>query len=627
MSNSAAETNQTTPRREVLLAEVGKPLRDFLQTESGSAGLLLVCALFAMAWANSPWSTSYFDLWHMDISVDIGGHALAMSLSHWVNDGLMSIFFFVIGLELRHELSVGELRQKRRVMLPALAAIGGILVPAALYLLVNPSGEAANGWGVVIGTDTAFLLGALALVGPKASTQLRIFLLTATIADDLIAVAIIGLVYSESLDVGMIVIAGACLGAIALLGRLGAWQTIGYVVAGFVAWLATVQSGLHPSIVGMLAGLLVVSAAPERDALDRAAEVFKAFRQAPIPGAGHRVTRTVQRIVSANERFTEILHPWTSYFIVPIFAIANAGVDLRGGVLAHALSSPVTWGVVLGLVAGKPIGISLGVFLGQRLKLGTIPRGIGKGQVIGGGALSGMGFSVSLLIVLLAFNDSALIEEATVGVLLACALSVVTGWLSFRIAENVFGERPATPSMVLEHAVDAGRDHVWGPVDAPLTLVEYGDYECPFCGAATGVVRELKRRYGDELRYVFRHLPLADVHPNAELAAEAAEAAAAQGKFWQMHQTLFQHQSQLEYEDLLGYAAGLDLDVERFARDLNEHRYSGRVREDVQSADASGARRTPTFFVGGHRHIGGWDAERLAQALGTKPRALEIDEV
>ncbi|MCK9496083.1 MAG: Na+/H+ antiporter NhaA [Dehalococcoidia bacterium] len=611
---SQADASSLSRNRGVLVASLSKPVRDFLNTESGSAGILLGVAVVALLWANSPWSASYEDLWSTVISVEVGSRSLSMDLTHWINDGLMVLFFFVIGLELRHEISVGDLREKRRLIAPFVAGLGGLVVPALFYLLISPSGDAARGWGIVIGTDTAFLLGALALVGPKASTQLRVFLLSMTIADDLMAVTVIGVVYSDSINMTAVVIAALCLGTIGLLGRLGAWQTLAYGLAGFGAWLATIESGLHPSITGMLAGLLVVSRPPKRDAIDQAARLFTAFRQSPLPEVGYRARRSIQRVVSVNERFQRLLHPWTSYLIVPVFALANAGVDLRGGLLGEALTSPVMWGVLVGLVVGKPIGVGVFALGVTALRIGTLPKGLGPGYIIGGGALSGMGFSVSLLIVHLAFDSQQLRDEATVGVLAACALSVVTGWIIFRLSARM-GAAPLERAAALAEPVDPDRDHIRGPVDAPLTLVEYGDFECPFCGQTTDVTRSLRERYGDQLRYVFRHLPLADVHPHAELAAEAAEAAAAQGRFWEMHDLLFRHQDELEFEDLVGYAGDLGLDVEQFTRDLTEESHGDRIREDVASAEAGGARGTPTFFVAGTRHRGPWDAESLSRAL------------
>lgn len=615
MASARAEEDQTAPRRKVLLAQLTAPLRSFLLTEAGGAGLLLAAALIALAWANSPLSGSYEALWDTEAVIRVGGGELAMDLGHWVNDGLMVLFFFVIGLEVRRELSMGELTERRRVVVPALGALGGLTVPALLYLAINPSGEAVAGWGVVIGTDTAFLLGAMAIVGPRCPTQLRVFLLTMTVFDDIVAVAVIGAFYSDSLDLLALAIAGACLVALALLSRAGEWRASIYVLVGAILWVATVESGLHPSIAGMVAGLLIAARPPRRGDVEQAASLFRAFRQSPMPNVGLSAKRGLQRAVSVNERLQTVLHPWTSYAIVPLFALANAGVDLRGGVLGEALRSPITLGIVVGLVAGKLAGIGLGALGAVRLGLGALPQGVGSGQALGGAALSGIGFTVSLLIADLAFDDAALRDQATVGVLLAAALAAFVGWLVFRLAATLRGERTASLPMVLDRSVDPDRDHIRGPAGAPLTLVEYADFECPFCGRATGVVHELIERFGDELRYVFRHLPLTDVHGYAELAARGAEAAGAQGRFWEMHDRLFSHQDDLDVDHLIGYAGELGLDTEQFAGDLDDSAHARHVRDDVASAEASGARGTPTFFVGEARHVGPYDTDALAREL------------
>jgi glutaredoxin len=301
--------------------------------------------------------------------------------------------------------------------------------------------------------------------------------------------------------------------------------------------------------------------------------------------------------------------------VVPLFALAYAGVDLRDGVLADALGSPVTWGVALALVVGKTVGVAGAALGAVRAGAGALPQGVGSGQVVGGAALSGIGFTVSLLIVALAFDSEELRDQATVGVLLAVVLATAVGWVVFRLAALLRGEDSATLPLWLDRPVDPTRDHVRGPVDAPLTLVEFSDFECPFCARATGVDGALLERFGDELRYVFRHLPLDHVHPHAALAAEAAEAAGAQGRFWEMHDLLFEHQDELELEDLVGYAGRLGLDVELFTRELEEGAHTARVREDIADAEASGARGTPTFFVGGRRHLGPWDVETLEREL------------
>jgi Na+/H+ antiporter NhaA len=586
-----------------------------MAAETGSAGLLLVAAVLAMVWANSPLSDQYFSLFSTEISLNVGSWSLSEDLRHWIDEGLMALFFFVIGLEVRHELSVGELTDRRRLTVPVIAGIGGMLLPAAIFLLLNPSGEAADGWGIVIATDTAFVLGALALVGPRFSTQLRIFLLTLSIVDDIIAITVIGVFYSDAVDPVAIAVAAACLALIALLPRLGIWQTSAYVGLGLILWVAAFESGLHPTLAGMLAGLLVVSRPPDRSTVEEAALSARAFRQSPLPEVARTASRNVSRAVSPNERLQTMLLPFAGYVVVPLFALANAGVDLRGGVLGDALSSPIMWGVVAGLVVGKLVGISAAALGSVRFGLGRLPRGVGNGQVVGGAALSGIGFTVSLLIVQLAFDDPVLRDEAKVGVLLAAILAVGSGWLAFKLAAVLRGETSATLPRRLSKPVDPARDHIRGPVDAPLTLVEYGDFECPFCGKTTGAIRELRKELGDDLRYVFRHLPLVDVHPHAELAAEASEAAAAQGRFWEMHDLLYEHQGALDIEDLIAYAGQLELDVDRFVDEVQCSRNAERVREDAESADASGAGGTPTFFIGEWRHEGPYDAGSLAAAL------------
>jgi Na+/H+ antiporter NhaA len=579
-----AGVQETRTRRRELIAQLSAPLRSFLVTESGSAGLLLGATLLALVWANSPWSSAYEDLWGTELAV-------------------------------RLELSVGELRDRRRAVVPLVAGLAGMVVPALLFLALNPSGPGRAGWGVVIGTDTAFLLGALALVGPRFSTQLRIFLLTLSVIDDIVAVTVIGLFYSDQIRPLPVVVAAVCLVAIWQMSRRQVWRSSPFVVVGLLLWVTTVEGGLHAAIAGMLAGLLVEARPPEPVAVEGAATGITAFRQSPLPAVGRVARRRLDRAISVNERLQETLHPWTSYVVVPLFAFANAGVDLRGGLLGDALTSPVTWGACVALVLGKPLGIAAATALGVRGGLGRLPVGVAPGHVLGGAVLSGIGFTVSLLIADLAFDDPRLRDEATVGVLLALVVATVAGWVTFRAVARFRHETDADLPRFLDRPVDVEHDHIRGPVDAPLTLVEYGDFECPFCARATGVTRELRDRFGDRLRYVFRHLPLCDVHPRAEIAAYAAVAADRQGRFWEMHDLLFAHQRRLAVEDLIGYAGKLDLDVDAFLDDLRSPVVQARVRADVASAEASGARGTPTFFVGDRRHTGAYDAETLAAEL------------
>jgi Na+/H+ antiporter NhaA len=626
-TDAGEHASQTGSSRRDLVAQLSVPLRQFLSTEAAGAVAMLAATVSALVWANSPWAAQYEALQQLEVGVGLGAHSWSTTFLHAVNDGLLAVFFFVIGLEVRRELSIGELTRRRRAVLPAVAGVAGLTLPVVLFSLLAPRGEAAGAWGMVLGTDTAFLLGALALVGPKVATQLRVFLLTVTVVDDVVAVAVIGLVYSGPIRQIMLVPAAASVVALVALNRLHVWRVGPYVVVAAALWCATVRAGLHASLAGMVAGLSVAAHTPRPAVVEGAISVFRAFRQSPMAAAGRSVRRGISQALSVNERLQASLHPWTSFVIVPAFAFANAGVDLRGGRLEQALRSPLTWTVVISLVLGKLVGVGGVALLGPRLGLGPLPRGVGPGHVLGGAALSGIGFTVSLLVADLAFTDPVLKGEATVGVLVAAVVSTLNGKVVFWSAAVLHGEGDADLPRLLDRPVEVGVDHIRGPVDAPLTLVEYGDFECPFCARATGVAADLRARFGPELRYVFRHLPLTAVHPHAELAARAALAADRQGQFWAMHDTLFAHQDQLEIEDLLGYAADLDLDVEEFARAIEDPQIAQRIRADLLSAEASGARGTPTFFVCDRRHVGPYDAETLtsellASAAGRLPDGL-----
>lgn len=591
----------------------GQALIDRLRTESGSALLLIAVATVAMIWANSPWSESYTGLFETHAAVSFGSFAIDLSLHHWVNDGLMVIFFFLIGLEVRQEFAVGSLRDRRRALVPLLAGLVGVALPAGIFLLIAGRTD-PSGWGIVIGTDTAFLLGALALVGPKLSSQLRVFLLTLTVVDDFLAVAIIGIFYTENLRVAPLLLAAVCLLLLFWLGRAQQWRSGPYVFVIVVLWAATLLSGVHPSLAGMAAGLLVPAAATERGRVVDAKNLFRDYWQSPGAGAARQVQRGLARSISVNQRLHEVLRGPVSMVIVPIFALANAGVDLRGGVLGDALTSPITWGVVAGLVIGKFVGISLGTWLAVRLGLGSLPQGVGPGSVAGGAALSGIGFTMSLLIISLSL-EGELADQATVGVLLAMGLSWTLGWLVFRIARDKLGETDADLPSVLTPAFDPELDHSRGSADASHILVEYLDFECPFCARSTGMWNDLRQHFGDDIRYVVRHLPLDDYHPRARAAALVSEAAADQGKFWQMHDLLFANQAHLSDEDLWSYAEQLGLDLERFAADLASGRLEQRLARHEESANASGAMGTPTFYVNGHRHRGSHDARFMIADL------------
>ncbi|WP_141137511.1 Na+/H+ antiporter NhaA [Blastococcus mobilis] len=607
-----------------LAAQLSAPVRRLIRSGVAGAGLMVAATLLALAWANSPWGSSYDRLWHTEVALRFGDAQIAMDLQHWVNDGLMVFFFFLIGMEVRRELSMGELVQRSRLRIPALAAVAGLVLPALIYLAINAGGEGAVGWGIPMATDTAFVLGALALFGQHCPIQLRVFLLSLSVVDDIGALSAIAIFYSDEIDLVALGIAGACVLAFIGLSRMQVWRGPAYFAVGAVMWVAMYESGVHATIGGVVLGLLVSAYPPRRAEIERAGSLARAFRQSPEPGVAREAKLSVERAVSPNERIGAVLVPWSSYLVVPVFALANAGVRIDGALLERALTSRVTIGVFVGLAVGKLLGVGLAATLAVRLRLGVLPPGVSLGSVWSGAALTGLGFTVSLFVTDLAFDDAELREEATVGILAAAVVSAALGALFFRLLGRG-GGAPERPD-ALDPPVDPAVDHIRGPVDAPLTLVEYGDMECPFCGRATGVVSELRGRFGDDLRYVFRHLPLVEVHPHAQLAAEATEAAGAQGRFWEMHDRLFAHQDELDAPGLLDHAAGLGLDLERFARELGDGTYGQRVRDDVAGAEASGVEATPTFFVNGVRHAGWAGTDELAAALlRTDPRGTPTE--
>jgi Na+/H+ antiporter NhaA/predicted DsbA family dithiol-disulfide isomerase len=495
-------------------------------------------------------------------------------------------------------------------------------VPALVFVAINAGEPTARAWGLAMSTDTALALGILALVGRSLPSQLRVFLLTLSVVDDILALVVIGTVYSNEIQVKALLIGVLIFGVVLLVRALGSRVGLVYFLLGMLCWFAVLESGVDPIVVGLAMGLIAYAYPATRDRLQRATELFRQFREQPTPELARDVRVGVASALSPNDRLQQLYHPWTSYVIVPLFALANAGVVLNGEVLARAATSPVTLGVVIGLVVGKPLGTAGVTWMLAKLTGGRITPPVGWASVLGAGTASIVTFTVSLIVANLALDGERL-AEATIGVLLSAPLAAGLTWLVFRITATLPRPRRAralygTANMIsdLSVPVDPERDHIRGPADALITLVEYGDFECPYCGQAEPIVRELLADFGD-VRYVWRHLPLTDVHPHAQLAAEASEAAAAQHSFWPMHDRLFRHQDALRSDDLIRDAEELGLDVERFRRDLNERSGAARVAADMESADLSSVSGTPTFFINERRHYGAYDIATLSAAIRT----------
>jgi Na+/H+ antiporter NhaA len=595
------------------------PLRQFLRTETGSAVVLLAATVAALVWANVD-SSSYEAVWRTRVSITVGGSGVSQDLGGWVNSGLMTFFFLVVGLEARREFDLGELRERRRLALPLLAGLGGMIVPIGIYLAVNAGRPSGHGWGAAMSTDTAFALGMLALVGRRLPDRVRTYLLTISVVDDLAGIVVIAVVYSGHIHLPALLTGLAILVVVAALRAARVRYGPLYALLGVAAWTAVFKSGVDPVVIGMALGLLTYAQPAARSDLERASDLFRLFREQPTPELARSAGEGLRTALSPNDRLQQLYHPATSYVIVPLFALSNTGIVVSGGFLARAYTSPITLGILFGYVAGKPAGTAGAAWLLTRISRGRIRPPIGWAAVAGAGAMAGIGFTVSLLIASLAFHGAQL-QEAKAGVLSAAFCASALTWGVFRVTALLpkrlqIRALLGTSQVITDLAVpvDPERDHVRGPKKSPVTVVEYGDFECPYCGQAEPVVRELLADLGD-VRYVWRHLPLNDVHPHAQLAAESAEAAARQGAFWDMHDLLLGHQGALLPADLLRYAADLGLNTEQFADDLSNHAGAARVAEDVDSADISGVSGTPTFFINGTRHYGAYDIGTLTAAV------------
>jgi Na+/H+ antiporter NhaA len=558
-------------------------------------------------------------LWEAPLSFDVNGLQISLDLREWVSSGLMTFFFLVVGLEARRELDLGSLRDRKQFLIPFTAGLTGMAIPVLIFLLINVGGPGAHGWGVSMSTDTALALGLLTLVGRNLPERVRGFLLTVFIVDDLVALLVIAVVYSTNIQLLPLVVAVLAFATIPIMHRWGRLPAVFFVVASIVCWGALLFSGVDPVVAGLAIGLAAPAFSPRRETLEETSLRFRQFREQPTARTAKSVVSAILSTTSPNERLQEFFHPWTSFVIVPLFALANAGIHIDGAFLATAFTSPITLGVVFGYVVGKPVAVVGASWLIARITSGRVRPPVGWAAVAGSGTIAGVGFTVAVLIAGLAFQGEEL-DQAKVGILAAALIASIITWLVFQVtallppamrARAILGE----PDELLDLAqpVDPRRDHVRGPHNASVTVVEYGDFQCPYCGRAEPSVRELMQDV--DIRFVWRHLPISEVHPHAQQAAEASEAAASQNAFWEMHDLMLTRQSNLRVNELTGYADELGLDSRRFAVELNTGVYTSRVNEDLESADLSGASGTPTFFVNGRRHYGAYDIATLQAAV------------
>ncbi len=419
-----------------------RPFQEFIRLEASGGILLLLCTLIALIWANSPWSEAYFSLWQTKLKIGIGSFVIDKPLILWINDGLMAMFFFVIGLEIKRELLVGELASLRQATLPIVAALGGMLVPALLYISLNFRGAEASGWGIPMATDIAFVLGVLALLGRRVPIALKVFITSIAIVDDIGAVLVIAFFYTSQIYWASIIVGALFLLALIAANRMGVRHPLVYAVLGVGGlWLAFLMSGVHATIAGVLSAMTIPASSRigREEFLEKTRYLIERVESAGANEENILVNKEQQKTMEALEktsklrqtplqRLEHLLHPWVTFLVMPLFALANAGVSIGGGIV-ETFRSPLTLGIVLGLVLGKQIGITLFSWIAVRTNLATLPSGVNWRQIYGVGWLAGIGFTMSLFIAGLAFEDSTLVDKAKLGILAGSLISGIGGWI------------------------------------------------------------------------------------------------------------------------------------------------------------------------------------------------------
>ncbi len=417
------------------------PFQEFIHRQTSGGIILFACTILALAWANSPWSSTYFSVWQSKLTMGIGPYELSKPLMLWINDGLMAVFFFVVGLEIKREVIAGELTSVRKATLPIAAAIGGMVVPATLYSLFNIGGEGSRGWGIPMATDIAFSLGVLQLLGKRVPISLKIFLTAFAIVDDIGAVLVIAIFYTAKVSIGALFLSACTLLIAIILNISGVRRPVVYALVGIVLWIAILKSGVHATVAGVLLAMVIPARTriAEGQFLQSSRTLLNDFEtsgpldiEAGLNSDRHAVLNSLQELTEGVQtplsRLEDELHPWVTFLVLPIFAFANAGVNMAGGGVA-ILGHPVSLGIITGLVAGKVIGLGLFSWLALKLNLASMPAGVTWRHIIGVAFLGGIGFTMSLFVANLAFGSSQLLEVSKIGILAGSLVSGIVGWL------------------------------------------------------------------------------------------------------------------------------------------------------------------------------------------------------
>lgn len=573
---------------------------------------LFAATVAALAWANLPDST-YEAFWHLPLGFEIGSFTFDLDLLHWVNDALMALFFAHVTLEVRRELALGELRDWRRATVPLIAAVAGLIVPALIYVAITWGSGSVSGWGVVVSTDTAFVLGMLALIGRAMPPALRIFLVTLAVADDVGALGVIAFAYTDDFTPAPLLLAATGLGIITLLRFARVWRGVLYLLPSILVWVGFLLSGIHATLAGVAIALLLPIFATRFDDVRRAQDHVRAFQMAPTASYARTAENSLARAVSINDRAYNALTPYVMWLILPMFALANAGVQITQDSLVDAFTSRLTWGIIIGLVLGKTVAITGATWIMARLRPQSLSPSLRMPQIFAVSLLSGMGFTISLFVVELAFDNPTDVSRAQIGVLFATVLAAILGAIAFSVLNG--RERRRFPHRDrLLRPLDPARDPVLGdPSTAVIAVVEYGNYATPFLAGAAEMREQMLGRFGGNVCHAFRHLPLEE--PFGREAALANEAAAAQGRFWEMRDALLGEAPILTERHIQRAAATAGLNLRRFDHDWSHAIGTERVDQDMEEGKLMHLTQAPTFFIDGHRYTGPIDADSINSAV------------
>lgn len=589
-----------------------------LNNETYAALALGLATVIALVWANI--GHSYHDFWHTPAVLRIGSWSLELTLHGWVDEGLMAAFFFLVGLDVRRELTLGELRIPGRALLPAAAAVTALIIPTVIYLLIAGNSDGAAAWGTVISTDTAFALGMLALIGPRNAPRLKLFLLAFAVIDDIGALLVIAVFYTDHLNLVALAVAGLGLLGVWLLARRGVWRSVPYLILAIGIWYAVYLSGVHATIAGVLIALIMPVYNLRSGDLEASNALYRLFRQAPTPATARLVRDAMAYSMPLNQRLAFVLPPYVNFIVVPLFALANAGVALSGESLGLAALSPITWGIIAGLVLGKMLGVTLGAGLVLRFVPSARLPGLDLPRIAGVGALAGMGFTISLLVANLALDDEVLCDQARVGVLAASLLALVLATVLFRLGDRL-APLPPPAGETLPIPVDDQRDHFWGSPDAPVTLVNYADVSDEGRWRLTEAFWDVREQVEEgKLRLVFRHRAFT---PEAMTAALALEAADQQGRMLEMHTALVEYQGEIDEASVREVARGIGLDVDALSRRMASGVDTARIEDDSLDVAELETRDGVVVYINGQRLHGFVNRWRIVESIR---EATEQDE-